>query len=273
MNTEMKKWIEQGKKVGEKSLLAVKKIPKIFASIKDWICSNPYILRLMKEKPFRILVGLLVGFGISICCGSIIAVVGIMCDLKWFMVVGCYFIVMNVIRVLLLSSHRYHIKQETPEKRNLFEQKAYRMCGVLMFIANVVMTGLWIQMIWWAKSYEYPDFVKYVLIVYAVYVVGMAMKNMIQFWNKKNAICSALKRIDFAMVMMSGLSLHTTFVMRLSDSTVIGTKIMYTLIGLVVGVIMFCMTCSMVINASDEIVRVKSKKCNENDKLEEHSVG
>lgn len=237
------------------------RMPAIVKRVKVWLYANPYTLRLIQDKPFRILVGLFAGLGINVCFGIFKVVLGIVYDSKWFIAVGGYYMLLSVIRVLLLRGRKHSLKQETPEQRRLYQLKAYRACGVLMFGLNFAMTGLVIQMIWWGQSFSYPGFVIYASAAYAFYAMGMAIKNLVKYWKVENPIFSAAKRLSFATAMVSILALQTAMISQFgADSGVVFEKIMNTLTGSVVCVVILFMACSMVINANDEIVKVKSRE-------------
>lgn len=240
------------------------RIPAIVKRVKAWLYANPYTLRLIQDKPFRILVGLFAGLGINVCFGLFKVVLGIVYDSKWFVAVGGYYMLLSVIRVLLLRGRKHSLKQETPEQRRLYQLKAYRACGVLMVGLNLTMTGLVFQMIWWGQSFSYPGFVIYASAAYAFYSMGMAIKNLVKYWKVENPIFSAAKRLSFATAMVSILALQTAMISQFGvDSGVMFEKIMNTLTGSVVCMIILFMACSMVINANDEIIKVKSKAVSE----------
>lgn len=316
MNTELKKWLEQGKKIGKMLLfpktwivtilfnlsvillvysLAVEgaspviqypsylisaytllivgvRVPAIVKKVKAGLYKNPYTLRLIQDKPFRILVGLFVGLGINICFGIFKVVLGIVYDSKWFIAVGGYYMLLSVMRVLLLRGRKHSLKQETPEQRRLYQLKAYRACGVLMVGLNLAMTGLVFQMIWWGQSFAYPGFVIYASAAYAFYAMGMAIKNLVKYWKVENPIFSAAKRLSFATAMVSILALQTAMISQFgTDNGVMFEKIMNTLTGSVVCVIILFMACSMVINANDEMIKVKSKALEVEEKNQDES--
>ena len=236
------------------------RIPAIVKRVKAWLYANPYTLRLIQDKPFRILVGLFMGLGINVCFGLFKVVLGVVYDSKWFVAIGGYYMLLSVIRVLLLRGRKRSLKQETPEQRRLYQLKVYRACGVLMVGLNLAMTGLVFQMIWWGQSFSYPGFVIYASAAYAFYAMGMAIKNLVKYWKVENPIFSAAKRLSFATAMVSILALQTAMISQFGvDSGVMFEKIMNTLTGSVVCVIILFMACSMVINANDEMIKVKSK--------------
>ncbi len=71
----------------------------------------------------------------------------------WLGAIAIYYITLSLIRMGLIRRERKCALFADAQKRRRFELKSSHFCGCLMFLLNIAVTGLVIQMIWQNKYY------------------------------------------------------------------------------------------------------------------------
>ncbi len=127
----------------------------------------------------------------------------------WLWAIGIYYVILSAIRFMLLRNVRITDKSKHSVKRKIQEWKNYRLCGIMMFLLSIAMSGMVFQMIWQNRSYEYKGYIIYISALYTFYCFISSISNVISFAKRNNSILSAAKNLNLAGAVMSMFALQT----------------------------------------------------------------
>lgn len=237
--------------------IVVIKMPSLFKKMKRGLYANKYSGMYLSDSLLRARISLYTGCGISIFYACFKFGMGIYIKSVWLGAVAVYYIILSLMRFALLRRYRRSKCYESEEELRLFGLKSYRFCGILMFLLNIAVSGLVVQMIWQNKAYEYPGFLIYATAAYAFYCLTMAIINIIKYRRMEQPILSAAKMLSFACALISILAMQTAMLTQFGDGQEDFARLMNSLTGGAVCLCIFVVAVWMVRKANIEIKRYK----------------
>lgn len=238
--------------------VVVIKMPPLIKKIKCGLYGNKYSGRYLTDSLLRARISLYTGLGISFFYACFKLGMGIYLRSVWLGAVAVYYIILSLIRFGLLKRYRRSVKYEDAAHLRLYGLKSYRFCGILMFLLNIAVSGLVIQMIWKNEAYEYPGFLIYATAAYAFYCLAMAIRNIIKYRRMEQPILSAAKMLSFACALMSILAMQTAMLTQFGNGQENFARLMNSLTGGAVCLTIFIMAVLMVRKANREIAACNS---------------
>lgn len=213
--------------------------PVMVKYIKRKLHANKYSERVLSEPVLRAQISLYGSSGINILYALLKFAAGVYYRSVWLGAVAIYYIVLSLIRIGLVRKERKSFKITDEREQRLYELKSSHFCGCLMFLLNIAVTGLVIQMIWQNKYYEYPGFLIYAQAAYAFYCMSFAIVNFVKYRKMERPILSAAKVVSMACALMSILALQTAMLMQFGDEKMAFNRIMNVLTGSAVCIMVF----------------------------------
>lgn len=128
-----------------------------------------------------------------------------------------------------------------------------------MFLLNVAMGAMIVQMIWKNEGYEYPGYVIYLSAMYAFYSFISAIINLVKFRKIGNPILSASKVINFAGTLMSVLALQTAMISRFGEGDEYFRMKMNMITGSCVLIITVFMAVYLIVRGQSALNQLKNK--------------
>jgi hypothetical protein len=125
----------------------------------------------------------------------------------WFGAIAVYYLSLSTVRLLLMKRIHKSTLGEVNGKHLIYELLSYRTCGYLMFLLNIVMASMVIQMIWQNNGYTSYGYIIYVSAAYTFYCLVTAIINILKYHKKMNPILSASKELNLTSALMSVLAL------------------------------------------------------------------
>lgn len=228
-------------------------IPGIVRSVRHWILSIPMGHRYVEDVKFRTQVSLGIGFIINLLYIVMKMASGIYYRSLWFVSLAIYYALLAVMRFLLLYRKRW------PEgnARQELELRRYRLCGYVLLMMNLALSGIVVFMVRYDSGYKYPGMLIYVVAAYAFYAVIIATINVVKFRRHGSPILSAAKAISLVAALVSILSLETAMLAQFGggDDPVF-RKAMTGATGSGVCVIVLGMALFMIVKASKQLKQV-----------------
>lgn len=178
--------------------------------------------------------------GISIYQGMIVnflyvvfrMVVGISYASVWFISMAAYYLVLGIIRMSLIISYRHRDMKS--------EWRCYRRTGWMLFLLNIPMGGMIIQMVLNDSGYSYPGYIIYLSAMYTFYTMILSLVNLIKFRKSGSPILSAAKILNFVAAMMSILGLQSAMILQFSSHGEAYSRMMNSITGgFVYGTVIF----------------------------------
>lgn len=141
----------------------------------------------------------------------------------WFISIAIYYLVLGCLRARLIVAYGH----KNPEK----EIVCYRQTAWLLFLLNITMGGMIVQMVRANSGFSYPGVIIYLSAMYTFYIMILSVINLVKFRRVGSPVLSAAKVLNFISAMMSVLALQTAMISRFSNGDETFRKTMNTITG------------------------------------------
>lgn len=215
----------------------------------------PLVGRYLREDMFRAETALYQGFFINILYAGIKMFSGILYKSVWFVTLAVYYILLAIMRASLL----HYVRKG--EKNKISEWKRYRLCGIILLLMNVALTGIVILVIHQNSGFEYPGVLIYVMAMYTFYATITAVRNVVKFRRYGSPVMSAAKVINLTAALVSMLSLETAMLTQFgaADDPVF-RQIMTASTGAGISMIVLGMAAFMIVRSTKQMKHIKQEK-------------
>jgi hypothetical protein len=220
-------------------------LPKLIRSITRGFWNLPVIQRVSRNKighlllhdiTFRGTASIYQGLVVNGAYAAFRGVTAYRYHSIWFASIAVYYLLLGIIRLSLVYHMRRLKRYETPAERERFEWNGYRICGYLMLLLNVGMSGMAVLMIRDNLHYEYPGYIIYWSALYTFYTAIMAAVHVFKFRKLNSPVLSASKAITFTGAMMSVMALQTAMIARFGADNALFRQAANTITGAAVCV-------------------------------------
>ncbi len=192
-------------------------VPAVVKKVKARLYKNKYCKRFLTERDLRTTISLYTGVGISIIFVCIKLAAGYYYKSYWLAGIGIYYMVISLMRFALLRGERLGAKAENELEHRKYGLKCYWFCGGYMFLLNIAVSGLVIQLLYKNETYSYPGMLIFAFAAYAFYSFIMAVVNVGRYRKLVNPVFSAAKMLSLASAMVSILALQTAMLTEFSE--------------------------------------------------------
>lgn len=176
------------------------------------------LYRKVKETGiFHISRSLVASLVINVCYGLFNMVSGMFYHSVWLLSTGAYYLILSLIRLVLVFYERRYLRSDDPLQKQRLGWQGFQICGVFMFLLNITMSGMVIQMVWEGKGSTYPEFVVYAVAAYTFYRLTTAIIRVVKSKGDQNPIHGAARNISLTAAIMSLYSLQTAMLSAFSD--------------------------------------------------------
>lgn len=203
-------------------------------------------LELRKNSKLRETVLLCFSFALNLVYAVSGMVAGITNQSLWLIAVAFYYLVLGGMKYFVLRQSN-KIFLEIPEDMGIVAGiKSYRMCGALMFILNIAMTGMVVQMILNNEYRLYPGYLIYLSAAVTFFGFLSAAFNVAKSRKKKDYLSEAVKMINLVSSLMSVFILQAALISIFGNdcyfmvlmNSVMGGTICFTCV--ITAIIMIC---------------------------------
>lgn len=171
----------------------------------------------------------------------------------WFISLACYYFFLTIMRLMLLRRE----KERTSKTQMEIELHRYRSCGIMLLMMSQTLAGVVILIVYQNKGFDYPGVLIYLMALYSFYSAITAVINLVKYRKHGSPIISAAKVINFVAAMVSILSLTTAMLARFDESGYEYRKLMTSLVGGGVCMIVIGMAIYMVWKSSKQIKQLQ----------------
>lgn len=230
---------------------AVKIVRSSKEGVKAAIHSNKYAHRYLSDVHFKMHVSLYLSLGINLLYAVMNLFSGIYYQSVWFGTLGVYYTLLAVMRFLLLR----HAKHNSFGKKLVEELKRYRICGVILMLMNIALTGVVVLVTRQNRGFEYAGYLIYIMAMYAFYTTIMAVINIVKYRKYKSPVMSAAKVINLAAALVSMLSLETAMLSQFgsNNNSPFFRQMMTGATGGCVCLIILCIAFYMIISSTKKL--------------------
>jgi len=234
-------------------VIVVARLPAIIRKVKSGLYKNKYSNKYLSEAEVRAKTSLYVGNGINVLYSVVHLMTGVLYSSVWSYALAGYYVVLSLIRSNLVRKNRVCLTIENDKDKRLYELKSGCTCGRLLFLLNMAVTVLVVQMIWQNQYYDYPGFMVYAHAAYAFYSFIMSFISMMKRRKLEQPIYSAAKVVSMSCALMSILALQTALLMQFGNGQTEFIQLMNSLTGFAVCFNIFAMAVWLVHKTKKEI--------------------
>lgn len=225
--------------------------------IMDTLYKYKYVEKYLTDDIFQTQTMLLASLAMNIAAATFKFVMGVWFGSQWLVSVALYFLALSAMRFMLLNRERKSKRLETPEHKRLYDLKSYRACGFLVLLMNMIVGGMIIGMIVHNEGYNYPGLMLYLIGLFAIANFANAIYNVKKYWHIYNPMISAAKRLSFSTALVLLYTLQTSALARFGNNHEQLRRILNSVSGAIVELVLFTMALLMIIRANQEMRKLK----------------
>lgn len=215
---------------------------------KELYQKNSLLYRYMTDIHFKVHVSLYISFGMNLIYTLLKLITGIYYQSFWFITLAVYYFLLAIMRFLLL-----HHMQNHNLGYDLKEVKKYRMCGVIIMLMTIALSGEVILVVENNQGFSYAGSLIYIVALYDFYNIISAFINIVKYKKMNSYVISATKIISFISALVSMLSLETAMLAQFSQESEQYRQMMTGLTGMAICFIILTISLYMVIHANKKI--------------------
>lgn len=233
-------------------ITALVRIPGVVKSGSRFVQTNRYTQRYLLDKNFKMQTSLYFEQVVNFFYGTVKIIYGALYASFWIGADGLYNLVQGSIQLVQILRRRKEL--------TIVEQwKSYRLCGILMFLLHLTMTGLVFQMIYRNAFEEYPGYMIFVTALFAFYKIISSFIHVAKDRKHKVPIDSSVRLLNLSQALFSMFSLQVAMIHQFEGSeefamlmnTLTGGAVCLLVIG--IGIYMLYRSRKAFIQLSQEI--------------------
>ena len=216
----------------------------------------PLLRRYFTDPSFKMHVSLYQSLGLNVLYAAMKLGFGIYYRSMWFGTLSVYYFLLAAVRFALISYAR----------RNAFgadllpEWRRYRLCGVILLLLDLVLSGEVILIVYQNESFHYDGYLIYIMALYAFYCVATAVRDVVRCRAFHSPVMSAAKALQLAKTLISMLALETAMLEQFGEADGEHFRaIMTGCTGAGVFLVILGMAGYMIHTSGKEIKRLKQK--------------
>lgn len=227
-------------------------IPGIIRWIKNTVLNHALIKPLVESEEKRFLLDLFREQVINFGYGIFKTVSGIFLSVPWIWADGLYNLVQGIIQLAQLALHRKHLPIEK-------QWKSYRICGWMILLVHLTMTGLVFMMIHQGQAEEYPGYMIFATAAFAFYKLISAFIDVAKDRKHASPVDSSVYLLDLTQALFSLFSLQVAMIHAFDDGTLNAVQ-MNSATGGVVCLLVMGTGVYMIRRANRELKNIQEEK-------------
>lgn len=217
----------------------------------------PVLKRYLTDAAFNTSVSLYLSLALNVLYSAVKLYFGIHYRSVWFGTLAVYYFLLAVIYFALL----HHAVRNPFGAELLSEWKRYRLCGILLLIMNLALTGMVILVVLKDEGFNYAGYLIYIMALYAFYSITFAVKNVVKYRRYHSPVMSAAKVLRLAAALVSMLALETAMLAQFGAADdQLSRKIMTACTGCGVCAIILGVAVYMICHATKMIQTLKTEE-------------
>lgn len=228
----------------------------IINKIKQFKEDNKYLKKYFSDSALRATMSLYISLFINIAYAVFNFIISYLNKSYWFAAVGVYYFLLSVLRFFLVRNSG-RATQKLSFERRIYELKVYRGIGIMMFLVNIAMSGMAIQMIWQNKSTAHSEIMTIATAAFTFYCMIMAVINLQKYRKMETPILSAAKMLNFACALMSMFTMQSAMIASFDENNDNFRQIMNVITGSVVLLLVFGLAIYMIRRSNKLLKEIK----------------
>ncbi|MBR2890561.1 MAG: hypothetical protein IKC09_09850 [Oscillospiraceae bacterium] len=187
------------------TVFLVRVLPGRYRQIRQTIYDNPLGNRYMTDRAFRSRVSLYLSLAINLLYVALQGVQWYLQRSWWFVVLGAYYAILSVMRLLLV---RYVVKSKT-QISVIREWQISRVCSYILLLLNLFLSGAVLMILYQNRGFHYDGVLIYVMALYTFYSVIHAVVELVRWRKAGSPVLSTAKVVSLCAAVVSLLNLET----------------------------------------------------------------
>ncbi len=211
---------------------------------------NKYIKRITTDTQFRMNISLYCSLLWNLAYALFQLCLGFYHMSFWFYSMAAYYLMLAIMRFYLV---RHTSKHQAGQFYEL-ELKRYNLCGWLLLVMNVVVTGIIFFIIYFGRTFHHHQITTITLAAYTFVTFTFAIINFIKYRKYNSPIYLAVKSISLVAACVSMVTLTTTMLTTFGDESMIEFKnIILSFVGGAVAVFIITMSVLIIIKTNKQL--------------------
>lgn len=192
------------------TVACIKFVPGIVCWAKSREDAKALLTTEENERQFRSSLNQGVVFNLLFALFNLVS--GILYRSVWLGSSGLYYLVLAVIHIVLLRFERKLDNMEDDVQKHRSGWNCFRLCGILLLLLHLTMTGIVFQRIWQGRIREYPGFLIFAVAAMIFYKLIVAIIRVVQLRKRSSPVLGAARNISLSEALMSLFSLQTAMI-------------------------------------------------------------
>lgn len=225
-------------------------LPKRYRAAKQKVYSTSLGNRYMTDASFRTHVSLFLSLGINLLYVGVNVVSFFLYRSWWFVVLAFYYGILAIMRFLLVR----YVRANTLGTSLLGEWKRARLCGAILMLVNLSLSGAVLMILYENRGYEYHGIMIYVMAMYTFYMTTHAIVDMIKYRKMGSPVMTTAKIVSLSAALVSMLSLETAMFSQFgAEMSEQNQQLMIILTGAGVSIAILTLAALLITRATREI--------------------
>lgn len=178
----------------------------------DFIKATKIYKSYKKHSQIIIKISLILSAIINLIYGIFKLITGIYYTSWWFITFAIYYLILWLMKILLIKDTNHFGDNINKEYRKL------KNTGIILFLLNIVLTGMIILIIRKNEYFSYPGYLIYAIALYDFYLIITAINKVFKYKNNVSPIITASKCISLTVAMISILSLEVAMIYQFGNN-------------------------------------------------------
>lgn len=233
------------------------RVPHIIRFVKRFQNDNRLVQRLLNDARLRVKLSL---YG-SLLWNTAYAIfqlgLGFYHASVWFYAMAAYYLLLAIMRFFLLR----HTRTYEPGEQMQRELQRYRATGWALLVMNLALGVILFFIVYWGRTFRHHEITAIAMAAYTFTALTVAIVNTVKYRKYNSPVFSAAYVINLAAALVSMLTLETTMLTAFgSESEESFRKLMLTLTGVVVLLLVAVIAIGMVIRGSKKLKQIQTKQ-------------
>lgn len=179
------------------------KLPAAIHGAKDWLSRHPKLTSLLKNEELHFKLGLYFEQFINFAYGLFKIASGVILGSAWIGCDGIYNMAQALIQLFQILRRKY--------AKTLVQQwKSYRLCGVLILLMHLTLTGIVFQMVNWNRAEEHGEIMIITTALFAFYKVISSFISIAKDRKHLRPVDSSIRMLNLAQAFFAIFSLQAS---------------------------------------------------------------
>lgn len=227
-------------------------IPTLAGGVRSFVKNNPIANRIVSDDALRFTVSLYFEQMVNAFYGIVKTASGVIQGSAWIGADGLYNLAQAAIQLVQILRRKKNLTM-------LQQWQSYRLCGWLVLMMQLTITGLVFQMTRMGRTEEYPGYLIFVTALFTFYKLIHSFVEVAKDRRNKAPIDSSVMLLDLAQALFSLFSLQAAMIRQFGGSREFA-DLMNNLTGSAVCLLVVSMGIYMLLRSRREMKKLEERE-------------